>query len=99
MKMKFDNSGFKKLQKNLDKVSGNNEVSFNDLFTDSFMEKNTEYRTIDEFVNNSKFDFTDIESIDERELDKFVNQKTDFSTWKQMLTSASEIWTAKQLGL
>lgn len=99
MKMKFDDSGLKKLQKNLDKVSRNNNVPFDELFTNSFMIKNTEYRSIEEFVNDSKFDFKDMESINENELDNFVNQKTNFSTWKQMLTSASELWTVRQLGL
>lgn len=88
-----------KLSKNAEKISGNNQVSFNELFTNSFMSKYTDFTNIDDFVTNSGFDFSDLESIPDSDLDNFVSNNTSFSNWKEMLTKASEIWTVKKLGL
>lgn len=104
--MSFEVNGFdesfkelNKLSKDADKISGNNQVSFDELFTNSFMGKYTNFTNFDDFVTNSGFDFSDIESIPDSELDNFVSNNTSFSNWKKMLTKASEIWTIKKFGL
>ncbi|WP_028125181.1 hypothetical protein [Eremococcus coleocola] len=89
---------FKELEKNASKINGKNEVSFDELFTNNFMQKYTDFSTIDEFENRSSFDFSNLEQIDDMALDNFVSEHTTFSNWKDMLTKASELWTAKKLG-
>lgn len=94
MKFKFDDSGIKKLQKNFKDLEGPHSIPFEELFTNSFMQRYTDFNNIESFVNKSSFDFNDMESINENDLDKFVNDNSTFSTWKTMLTKASQKWTA-----
>lgn len=101
-KFKVDNKFEKKLKRlssNAKKVSGENNVPFVELFNQKFMHTNTLFHSIEEFVENSGFDFTKMESINELELDKFVNENTKFDSWEEMKAVAAEQWVAKQLGI
>ena len=80
-------------------ISGENEVSFDELFPVSFMKKYTKFNSIDEFEEQSDFDFTDIENIDDAALDHYVSIHTNFSKWDDMLAEAGEQWTIRKLGL
>lgn len=104
--MPFEFNGLKEFQKQLKnlsdsakKNSGTHNVSLNELFNDSFMSKYTRFTNANEFVKESKFDFSDIESIPDEELDIFVSKNTQFSNWSEMLGKASELWTMRKLGL
>lgn len=96
MKIKFNDSGLKKLKQNIKKLEGQHNVPFEEIFTKSFMQKYTDFDSIKSFASKSNFDFNDMESINENDLDKFVNDNTTFSNWKLMLTKASEQWTASK---
>lgn len=98
-------NGLKELQKNLKKMQrkasslgGSQSVPFTELFDNSFMRKNTKFSSIEKFVEKSGFDFSDIESVDEHELDIFVKKNTKFNSWESMLGEAGKLWTTKQLG-
>lgn len=104
--MSFKVHGINKLSKKIDKlidnaksIEGENHVKFDELFPPSFMCKYTSFKTIDEFEEKSNFDFKNMEDIPENELDHFVNSNTTFSSWKDMLTTASEIWVHNKLGI
>lgn len=104
--MSFKIKGLNEFQKELKKLSDNarniskeNVVSFDELFIDSFMQKFTKFPTINEFIEKSGFDFTQLELIHDSELDEFVNNNTNFSDWQEMLNEASELWTMRKLGL
>lgn len=80
-------------------IDGENSVPLTELFTDSFTQSHSNFNSFDEFAISSGFDFSDIESIPENELDTFISENTNFNSWKDMLSAATEKWVAKKLGL
>lgn len=102
-------NGFKDLEKQLNKMSKaaeklnrENEVPFEDLFTDNFISTNTNFPTMEAFANASGLDFSNQESfeaIDDSVLDNFVSSNSKFDSWEDMLGTAGETWFAKKLGL
>ncbi|MGC4668256.1 hypothetical protein [Enterococcus hirae] len=89
--MKFELNGLDDLQKNLNQLSknakeldGEHSVPFDELFNEKFMIENT--------------NFSDIESIDDNELDNFVSSNTDFESWEDMKSAAGSEWVTKRLG-
>ncbi|MBG9981937.1 hypothetical protein HZY86_02280 [Aerococcaceae bacterium DSM 111020] len=104
MKFELDTSGLDKLKKDLDRqiknaerLNGEHEVSFDELFPDSFMQEYTNFENIDYLEDKSKFNWKDISSIPDDELDSFVNRTTSFENWQEMLDEASQLWVNKQL--
>lgn len=100
-KMKWNNNfenRLNQLSEDADKISGDNQIPFEELFNQQFMRKHTEFNSIDEFVNKSGFDFTNMDSINESELDKFIEGHTSFSSWEDMKGKAAKLWITKQLG-
>ena len=91
MKIKFD---FKELDKKLESLSGN--VPLDELLNSNFMRKYTQFQTAKEFADTSSFDFSNIESIDSNDLDKFVSAHTKFTSWQEMLNHAAAEWIQKQ---
>lgn len=91
MKIKFD---FKELDKKLESLSGN--VPLDELLNSNFMRKYTQFQTAQEFADTSSFDFSNIESIDSNDLDKFVSTHTKFTSWQEMLNHAAAEWIQKQ---
>ena len=78
-----------KLKRNLEKVAeerGNQEaVSYVDLFNPMFMQKNTNFTTIDVFVKELGLkEFQDIESVAQDVIDNFVKKETKFENWQEM---------------
>ncbi|MDT2686316.1 hypothetical protein [Enterococcus gallinarum] len=63
------------------------------------MQSYTNFSNIDEFVEKSGFDFSNMESIDENELDSFIKENSSFDSWNSMESKAAGLWTKKQLGL
>ena len=78
-----------KLKQNLEKVaeerSDQQAVSYQDLFSPMFMQKNTSFATIDVFVRELGLkDFQEIEKIDDKVIDDFVKKETKFNNWQEM---------------
>ena len=78
-----------KLKQNLEKVAeerGDQQaVSYQDLFSPMFMQKNTSFATIDVFVRELGLkDFQEIEKIDDKVNDDFVKKETKFNNWQEM---------------
>ena len=74
--------------------SGN--VPLDELLNSNFMMKYTQFQTAQEFADTSSFDFSNIESIDSNDLDKFVSAHTKFTSWQEMLNHAAAEWIQKQ---
>lgn len=89
-----------KLKQNLEKVAeerGDQQaVSYQDLFSPMFMQKNTSFATIDVFVRELGLkDFQKIEKIDDKVIDDFVKKETKFNNWQEMQQRAvSEYMTS-----
>ena len=106
--MSFKIKGFDKLEKQLnqmqkaaEELSNTNTVSFDKLFTCSFMNKYTNFSNFDDllyagnFIVNSQEDF---EAIPDKEFDIHISSCTKFSTWEEMLNKATELYVSKKLG-
>lgn len=101
-------SGFDKLEKELKRMERNakelsktTEVPFDELFTDSFMNKHTPYSSIDEFLTAGEFNAQtseEFEKIPDKELDQFVSKVTSFNTWEEMLDEATSEYVLNKLG-
>ena len=90
------------LQRRAEDLDGDNNVPFNELFDNEFMSKYTEYKSINEMIDNSGFQVEtdeDFKNIPDDEWDEFINEKTNFDNWQAMTNEAVNIWTAKKLGL
>lgn len=87
------------LQKNAADAHGTHEVPLTELFDYNFMKKYTNFDDFEVFAEKSNFNWNDIESIDESQLDQFISDNSTFSSWSSMKTKAAEIWTVKKLGL
>lgn len=91
-----------KMQKSAEELSGTRSVSFDDLFTASFMEKYSNFISFDKFLEAGKFIVNsqkDFKAIPDNEMDLHVSKTTNFSSWKDMLVKANEELTFKKLGL
>lgn len=78
-----------KLKQNLEKVAeerGDQQaVSYRDLFSPMFMQKNTSFATIDVFIRELGLkDFQEIEKINDKVIDDFVKKETKFNNWQEM---------------
>ena len=88
------------LKQNLKKVAEERDdrqaVSYQDLFSPMFMQKNTSFTTIDVFVRELGFkEFQDIEKIDQKVIDDLVKKETKFNSWQEMQQKAvSEYMTS-----
>ena len=91
MKINLD---FNELDKKLESLSGN--VPLDELLNSNFMRKYTQFQTAQEFADTSSFDFSNIESINSNDLDKFVSAHTKFSSWQEMLNHAGAEWIQNQ---
>ena len=89
------------MEQSVEQLANKQSVSFDELFTYSFMKDNTNFTSIDEllesgnFIVNSQEDF---ESLPEDELDVHIANTTKFSTWDEMFSSASESYILENLG-
>lgn len=82
----------KEIKQKLEKLAKNNPnpaVSYLALFSPEFMQKYTDFASIEFFLSNLKIkDFTDIENINKKQLDNFVKKNTNFKTWLEMQQAA-----------
>lgn len=97
--MQIKTSGFDELEKELTKLSNNltelsrtSSVSFGELFTSKFMQHHTQFDSLDDFFEAGNLDIQsqeEFEAIPDDVLDKHVVSYTNFSSWQEMLDTAS----------
>ena len=105
--MKFDSKGFDKLKKDLDKLQrrcreleGENSVSFEELFSPSFLNKYTKFSSIYDMFNKSGFTVNnqdDFKKIPDDKWDKFIVENSQFSSWQDMIDKAGKEWIENTL--
>lgn len=93
---------FKQLEKGLKELSATKSIPFDELFTENFMQKYTDYRSFDEFLKAGGYEVNsqeDFEKIDDAEFDSHVAKNSKFDTWEQMLGKATDQYVANKLKL
>jgi len=106
MKVKWH--GFDKLEKRLKQMQkaakelqNTKQVSFDELFTETFMKKHTDFTSFEELLESGGFEVNsqeDFESIPDDVFDKHIAEHTRFSSWQEMLDSAATEYAARKLG-
>lgn len=99
-------TGFDELHKKLDNMKksaeemhGENEVRLDDLISDSFIRKHSKFTSFDEFSKQDVFvKYDSFEAIPQQELDDFINETTNFSTFNDLLENATVDYTRRKLG-
>lgn len=100
-------TGFNGLQKELDriakkadKVSRDSQVSFDELFTSSFMRKYTSFSSFDELLRAGNFNVQsqqDFENIPDALFDRHIAATTKFRRWEDMIKEAASQHILKKL--
>ncbi len=91
----------KQLQRNAEKLNQTKQVSFEELFTKSFMQKYTSFSSIDELLSAGGFSVEtneDFEAIPDKEFDEHIAASTKFDNWEDMLNEATSQYVSRQLG-
>jgi hypothetical protein len=90
------------LQRKAEQLDGEHSVSFNELFPDEFMLRNTEFPSVGSMFEASGFKVEsseDMAAIPDEEWDKFVQERTRFASWDEMKSAAVQEWAARRMGL
>jgi len=75
-------------------------VDFANLFNASFMRRYTQYRSFDRFLRGGSFEIhsqADFEALPESAMDAHVRHHTRFSSWKDMIDTATDLYVHQKL--
>lgn len=90
------------MEKAAEELEKTEEISFSELFADSFMKENTDFSTLDEMFEAfgySNFTQEEFDRIPDEEIDLKFSKSTKFNSWQEMLNTAGEIYVSNKLGL
>lgn len=109
MSISMQLDGFDDLQKKLNDIAmraealeGEHEVSFEALFTTTFMSANTKFTSFNDLLDASPFQVNSVEdfkAIPDDEFDAYISTVTNFSSWEEMQEEATIQYTINQLGI
>lgn len=96
MSFRYDDSGLKKLQKNLDEIKGEHAVPITDLMTDGFVSQHSNFNNFQALIDASEVKYP--EEIGNDVFSKFVSTHTTFSSWDDMKKTAGTEYVKRKLG-
>lgn len=97
---KSDLSELKKFQKQVEQLSKTTSIDINELFTNNFMVRNTNFSNQDDFFNACNiYTQEDLEEIPDSEMDKLVKKFTKFNSWQDMLDESAIEYISKKLDI
>jgi len=82
-------------------LDGAHSVSLSEVLTPAFISRHTRFSDADELFDAGGFSFEsqdEFEAIPEDKLDAFIQSESLFTSWRDMLETASKEWTAEKLG-
>ena len=89
-----------KLVKNAEAIDGVNEITFDELFNAGFMKKHTRFSSIYELFLVGGISVNSADDLNASlgdEFDQYIRQVTSFSSWNEMLKTASLEWVKGKL--
>ena len=92
----FDDRKLKELQRKSKELNGQREIPLTELLPDDFIREYTDFQSL-----QAMFDTCGIEQLKEpnnAEFAKFISTHTRFSTWEEMLETATIRYTKRKLG-
>lgn len=75
-------------------------VDFDALFDRAFLRRFTRYRSFERFLAGGHFRVrsqAEFEALPEEAMDAYVRRATRFSSWKEMLDTATDLYARRQL--
>ncbi len=75
-----------------------NHISLGKLFSDTFISRHSNSKSMDELLEKGNFQaktWEDIDNILEELLDRHIARETDFANWKSMLDTATREYNEK----
>lgn len=89
---------FEKAEQGAKELQGQHEYELGEILTDSFISNHTTSSSLDSWWESGKFNTDDLDSVDPKVLDSYVQQSTQFSTFDDMLEEAGAQYAARKLG-
>ena len=89
------------LAKNAKQLDGQHEVLVTELLGSRFLSRHTNISSAGELFEKSGFKIESPEgftAIPDEEWDEYIRLISSFSNWEEMLSKATEQWTANKLG-
>ena len=87
-----DKEKLEQMKSNLQKIAAQNpqkEVSYQEIFSNSFMQKYTQFANFNFFMKGLKIDdFSKLEKLKSDTLNDFVQKNSHFKTWEEMQQAA-----------
>lgn len=106
--MTFKITGLKEFQKKLEKLErkaetlhGEHEIPFSELFNSYFMQRYTNFSTMEELIEAGGFKVEsaeDFKTLPDQEWDAHIAKATRFANCQEMMEKAGAEWAKKQLG-
>lgn len=105
--MGFKSNGFDDLLKGLEKIEkqaqelDGKQIPIDDLLNVSFMKKYTSFSNFNDFLDASGFVVNsqeDFEAIPDDDFDVYVSNNTEFASWDDMLTTATNEYVSEHFG-
>lgn len=99
--MKELQNQLKKMEQSAKELEKTTSVSFDELFISTFMRKNTNYNSFEEFLAAGNFTVLsqeDFEAIPDEDMDQHVAKNTKFNSWQTMLDTAASEYALRKLG-
>jgi hypothetical protein len=89
------------MKESAEELDGENEVPLDEVFSADFMQKYTDFDSIEEFFEVSPWTVEseeDLEAIPQDGFDEYIAENTVFSDDEEMQSKAGEEWAADQIG-
>ncbi|HBN36699.1 MAG TPA: hypothetical protein DD398_01025 [Lactobacillus johnsonii] len=88
----------KKIAENTQKVTNKGSLSFDEIFTDSFMRTYTKSSSLDEFFADlNVHNANDFKKLPQEQLDRKVQAETSFNSFKEMQSKAASEYFGKAI--
>lgn len=101
-KVKFDDSGFRELQRKLRELGRTKPIAAHELFDRSFMSKHTRYDSLESMIQASGLaaeSVSDEEGLRSNESwNRFIAENTRFRDWNHMVEAAAVEHVKRKLG-
>lgn len=90
----------KRIEENIDKISGSRTIPIQELLNDEFMKEHTKYQTCQEMFDESPFKIesqADFDVIPDDQWNVYIRLNTKFSDWNGMLEEAAKEMIKREL--
>lgn len=90
----------KRFLDNVEKVSGENQVPLDELFTPDFMQAKSSVQSFEELISAGGFECQtaeDFKNIPDDEWEKAIKKYTQFDSWEGMQEAAAAEWFKKKI--